>query len=147
MALEHQAITHLVVVQAWCPHNVTILTLIVGLSHCLPVNHSAGNHNKHHCPSFSQSFSQPNAADRQSFSWSASCTVLLPPMEVSHVLVQIPHACERMVGGWTSSYPAILRTFMVRIVRTIGLVFHPGFIDSVALMTEGTDVTALNLGR
>ena len=68
-------------------------------------------------------------------------------MEVSHVLVQIPHACERMVGRWTPSYPAIIRTFMVRIIRTIGLVFHPGLLDLVALTTEGTDVPSSDLGR
>ena len=63
------------------------------------------------------------------------------------MLVQIPHACERMVGGWTPSYPAIIRTLMVRIVRTIGLVFHPGLLDLVALTTKGTDIPSLDLGR
>ena len=62
------------------------------------------------------------------------------------MLIQIPHAGERMVGRWTPSNPAIIRSFTVRIVRTIGLVFHPGLLDLVALTTKETDVPSLDLG-
>ena len=61
--------------------------------------------------------------------------------------VQIPHMSEGMVGRWTPSYPAIVRTFVVRIINTIGLMFHPGLLDFITFVTEGTDVTPSGLGR
>ena len=57
------------------------------------------------------------------------------------MLVQVPHMRERMVSRWTPSYPAKIRTFTVRIIRAIGLMFHPGLLDLVPFTTEGTDVT------
>ena len=76
----------------------------------------------------------------------SSRTVLLPPIDVGHVLVQIPHMSQGMVGRWTPSYPATVGTFTVRIIRAIGLMFHPDLLDLVPFTTEGTDVTPSDLG-
>ena len=61
------------------------------------------------------------------------------------MLVQIPHVSEGMVGRWTPSYPAIVRTFAVRIIGTVGLMLHPGLLDLITFITEGTDVTPSGL--
>ena len=66
----------------------------------------------------------------------ASCLLLLPSMEVGHMKSQVPHMGEWMISGWMTCNPTIERSLMIRVVRTIWLMFHPGFLDPVSLTTE-----------
>ena len=76
----------------------------------------------------------------------ASCLSLLPSMEVGHMKIQVPHMGERMISRWTTLNPAIERTLAIRVVRTIGLVFHPVLLDLISLTTERANEPSLYLG-
>ena len=60
--------------------------------------------------------------------------------------IQVPHMGEWMISGWTTRNPAIERTLAIKVVRTIGLVFHPGLLDLIFLTTERANEPSLYLG-
>ena len=76
----------------------------------------------------------------------ASGPLLLPSMEVGHMKIQVPHMGEWMIGRWTTHNPAIERTLAIRVVRTIGLVFHQGLLYLITLTTERANEPSLDLG-
>ena len=76
----------------------------------------------------------------------ASCPSLLPSVDVRHMKIQVPHMGERMISRRTTHNPAIERTFAIRAVGTIGLVFHPGLFDLITLTSKRANETSLDLG-
>ena len=46
---------------------------------------------------------------------------------------------------WTAKNPTIERTLMVRVISTIWLMLHPGFMDPVHLMAKGTRIPSPGL--
>ena len=60
--------------------------------------------------------------------------------------IQVPHMGEWMISRWTTRNPTIERTLAIRVVRTIGLVFHPGLLDLISLTTERANEPSLDLG-
>ena len=76
----------------------------------------------------------------------ASCLSLLPSMEVGHMKIQVPHTGEWMISRWTTHSPTIERSLMIRVVRTIWLMFHPGLLNLVPLTTERANKPSLSLG-
>ena len=67
-------------------------------------------------------------------------------MGVGHMKIQVPHMGEWMISGWTARNPTIERTLVIRVVGTIGLVFHPALLDLITLTTERANEPSLNLG-
>ena len=60
--------------------------------------------------------------------------------------IQVPHKGEWMISRWTTHNPTIERTLAIRVVGTIGLVFHPGLLDLISLTTERANEPSLYLG-
>ena len=60
--------------------------------------------------------------------------------------IQVPHMGEWMISGWTVRNPTIERSLMTRVVGTIWLMFHSGFLDPVSLTTERANEPSLYLG-
>ena len=72
---------------------------------------------------------------------------LLTSVNVGHVQVQVPHMGESMAGHWTPCNPAIIRTFTIRVVSTIGFVFPPCLLDLKRFPTKWANKTTLRNHR
>ena len=57
--------------------------------------------------------------------------------------VEVPHVTEWMVCCRTASNPAKIRTLLIRIGLTIGLMLSPALPNLVLLTTVQTDISAL----
>ena len=78
-----------------------------------------------------------------SSSQSNSSMPFLPAVDVGHVEVQVLDPVEGVVSCRTASDPAKIRTFLIRIGLTIGLMLSPTFPNLVLLSTVWTDISAL----
>ena len=81
-----------------------------------------------------------------SSSQSSSSTPFLPAVDVWQVEVQVADLVEGVVCSRTTSDPAKIRTFPIRIGLTIGFMFSPTLFDVVFLITIRTDIGALIRG-
>ena len=90
-----------------------------------PRSHTSTPHQGHSVGYHSGSFRWSCIGDLGSFRCPPLGMSLLPSVNVGHVQVQVPHMGESMVGHRTPCNPAMIRTFMIRVVSTVGLVFPP----------------------
>ena len=66
-------------------------------------------------------------------------------MHVGQVEVQVPHMGEWVIHCRTASDPTIIRTLVIRIIRTIWLVFCPTLLDPICLTTVRAHETLIQL--
>ena len=102
-----------------------------------PRSHTSTPHQGRSVGYHSGSFRWSCSGDLGSFRCPPLGMSLLPSVNVGHVQVQIPHMGESMVSHRTPCNPAMIRTFMIRVVSTVGLVFPHVFLTWKDLPQNG----------